>query len=69
VEQDAERPGRERGHDHDQTHRVVQDHRLKGGEPEQADQQRQRKLRAAQADHAAEDADQAADGEPGRQRL
>jgi hypothetical protein len=41
-------PRRQRGQHHRQAHRLIQDHRLKGDKAEQADQQRQPKLRTAE---------------------
>jgi hypothetical protein len=50
-------PRRQRGQHHRQAHRLVQDHRLQGDKAEQADQQRQPKLRTAETDHAAQQPD------------
>jgi hypothetical protein len=64
---DGGQPGGQRDQYDDQAHRLVHDNRRQGGEAEQADQQRQPELRAAQADHAAQRADRRAGGEGQRQ--
>ena len=68
AERDRDQPSGESGDHHDQAHRLVQDHRLQGEEPEHPDQQRQSELGSAQADHPAEDPDASAGHEGPRQR-
>ena len=60
-------PRRQRGQHHRQAHRLVHDHRLQGDKAEQADQQREPKLRTAETDHAAQQPDRSA-GEDRRHR-
>ena len=62
-------PKRQRGSDNDQTHRLVEDHRLESGKPKCADQQRQAEFRAAQTYQAAERADDSAAQEGSRCSL
>lgn len=53
-QRDRGEPGRQSSGDHDRAEGLVQDNGLQGGEAEQADQQREPELRAAQPDHPAQ---------------
>ena len=54
VEWNAKQASRQSRHNHHQAERLVEDDGLQNNESEQADQQRQTKLVAAEADHASQ---------------
>lgn len=60
--------GRERRHDHDQAHGLVEDDRLQRGESEHPDQQRQPELRPAETDQPPEATDSSPRSDDPRRR-